>query len=172
MSDPRILGLTLMAISIAAFLGSTTEALPAETFFPAMLLFAIGAYKFLRSNHEAMSKAEERAARAVRPSMRENRNARALADRQAAAKAIGIAPSDAASVPHEDEPNFDTRDNAIELDVPAAVGQLNVMTDVSFPLEIQTGDALADQLSKLNKLLEQGVLTEEEYAIAKAKILG
>ena len=44
--------------------------------------------------------------------------------------------------------------------------------DVSFPVEVQRGDALADQLLKLNKLLTQGILTEQEYAIAKAKLLG
>ena len=47
-----------------------------------------------------------------------------------------------------------------------------VTTDVSFPVEVQQGDALADQLQKLNQLLSQGVLTEEEYAVAKAKLLG
>ena len=49
---------------------------------------------------------------------------------------------------------------------------LVVTTDVSFPVEVQTGDALADQLKKLNTLMAQGVLTEEEYAVAKAKLLG
>jgi hypothetical protein len=48
---------------------------------------------------------------------------------------------------------------------------LVVATDVSFPVEIQSGDALADPLRKLNQLLEPGVLTEEEYAVAKAKLL-
>jgi hypothetical protein len=170
MSDPRILGLTLMAISVAAFLGSTSEVLPPETFFPAMLLFAMGAFKFLRANHEALSKAEERP---VRPTVGENRNARALADRQSAAgAAIGVAPNAGGGAAHRDEPAVDAHVHAIEIGVPAAVGQLEVTTDVSFPIEIQKGDALADQLSKLNRLLEQRVLTEEEYAIAKAKLLG
>jgi len=47
-----------------------------------------------------------------------------------------------------------------------------VATDVSFPVEIQSADALADQLRKFIPLLEQGVLTEEEYAVAKTKLLG
>ncbi len=47
-----------------------------------------------------------------------------------------------------------------------------VSTDVSFPIEVQSADALADPLRKLSQLLEQGVLTEEEYAVAKAKLLG
>jgi hypothetical protein len=46
-----------------------------------------------------------------------------------------------------------------------------VATDVSFPIEVQSGDALADQLRKLNQLLEQGILTAEEYAAAKTKLL-
>jgi len=46
-----------------------------------------------------------------------------------------------------------------------------VATDVSFPVAVQAGDALADPLRKLNQLLEQGVLTAEEYAVAKSKIL-
>ena len=179
MSDPRILGLTLMAVAIVAFLGSTSEALPPETFFPAMALFAIGAFKFLRSNHEAMAKAEQRAKNAVSPKIRENRLARALADKQAAAKAIGLPPSTRvepmASSDTSDEmaTEMATDVNAIELDDASGnEEELNVTTDVSFPVEVQTGDALADQLGKLNRLLEQGVLTEEEYAIAKTKLLG
>ena len=171
MSDPRILGLTLMAISVAAFLGSTSEALPAETFFPAMLLFAIGAFKFLRANHEALSKAEKPAQSAVRPALRAKRDARGLANRRAASKALGIASSSAVATPHQDGSGFDSNVHAIELDVPASVGPLDIRTDVSFPIEIQESDALADQLGKLNQLLKQSVLTEEEYAIAKAKLL-
>ena len=60
---------------------------------------------------------------------------------------------------------------AIELDQPEGE-PLVVMPDVSFPVEVQRGDALADQLRKLNQLLTQGILTEEEYAIAKARLLG
>jgi hypothetical protein len=47
-----------------------------------------------------------------------------------------------------------------------------VATDVSFPVEVQSADALAGQLRKLIQLLEHVVLTEEEYAVAKAKLLG
>ena len=59
--------------------------------------------------------------------------------------------------------------DAIEID--DQDGDFEVATDVSFPVEVQTGDALADQLKKLNQLMAQGVLTEEEYAVAKAKLL-
>jgi hypothetical protein len=59
MSDPRILGLTLMAISSATFLGTTSNTPLAVTFFPALALFALGAIRFLKSNHEALKRAED-----------------------------------------------------------------------------------------------------------------
>jgi hypothetical protein len=46
-----------------------------------------------------------------------------------------------------------------------------VTPDVSFPVEVQAGDVLVDELRKLNRLMSQGILTEEEYAIAKSKLL-
>jgi hypothetical protein len=60
MSDPRITGRALMAISIAALIGTTSDTLPPITFFPALVLFAAGAMRFLRTNHEALEKAEKR----------------------------------------------------------------------------------------------------------------
>ena len=133
MSDPRILGLTLMAISIVTFLGSTWGSLPAVSLFPALGLFAVGAFEFLRTNHEEMAKAERRAQRAVNnPRIRENPHIRTLGD--------------------VDEALVDT-------------------SDVCLPLEVQTGEALADRLGKPNQLLEKSVLTEEEYALAKARLL-
>ena len=170
MSDPRVLGLGLMAVATIAFLGTTSETLPAATFFPALLLFVIGAFKFLRQNRSAMAEAEERAKRAVRPGLRENRGARSLADRQTwgpAGSASNAEPDSPSSHPPTPAPSMS---QPIEIDLEE--DDLQVGTDVSFPLEAQKGDALADQLTKLNRLLEQGVLTEEEYAIAKAKLLG
>ena len=52
-----------------------------------------------------------------------------------------------------------SRPDPIELDAPD--GELVVTPDVSFPVEVQRGDALADQLRKLNQLLTQGILTED-----------
>jgi len=47
-----------------------------------------------------------------------------------------------------------------------------VTTDVSFPLEVQQQNSLAEQLQKLSKLREGGILSDDEFAIAKAKLLG
>jgi len=173
MSDPRLTGLMLMAISIAAFVGTTNDKLPPMTFFPALVLFAAGALKFLRSNHEALERAEKRTQRALNPVLAENQQARGLAERQAARR--GAALNHSGDGDPDANPAWATHKNtiapgeAIEFD--DQEDELVVATDVSFPIEIQAGDALADQLGKLNHLLEQGVLTAEEYAVAKTKLL-
>jgi len=46
-----------------------------------------------------------------------------------------------------------------------------VTTDVSFPVELQESRSLAEQLQKLQRLCEDGVITVEEFSIAKAKLL-
>ena len=173
MSDPRIAGLCLMAIALAAFVGTNSNLLPPATFFPALALFAAGAIKFMRSNHVALEKAEKRAYRAVQPVIRENRQAEAHANRQAARQGEALSHSgafeDGQTRPHNSPQSAYATAEPIELDLEE--DDFVVATDVSFPVEVQTGDALADQLGKLNRLLEQGVLTEEEYAVAKAKLL-
>ncbi len=58
-----------------------------------------------------------------------------------------------------------------EIEINELEADFVVATDVSFPVAVQAGDALADPLRKLNRLLEQGVLTAEQYAVAKTKIL-
>ncbi len=175
MSDPRISGLALMGLAIAAFLGSTTEQLPAITFFPALVLFVIGAFRFMRANSVAMARAEKEIERRIHPRLPESRQAQAHAERLAARR--GLALSSVAEL--DDDPEraarlasgASTRGplDAVALD--EGDTELIVSGDVSFPIEVQRGDALADQLRKLSQLLAQGVLTEEEYAVAKAKLL-
>ena len=171
MSDPRLLGLTLMAISIVAFLGTTSQQLPAAVFFPALALFLIGAFQFLRSNHEASSREDARIRRARNAGLRPNRNAETLAERQARSPETGVPrpTADASTSGSADTAHPGAQPNALAIDVEE--GDLQVETDLSFPVEVQSADALADQLGKLSRLLEQGILTQEEYAVAKAKLL-
>jgi len=172
MSDPRMTGLALMAIATSAFVGTTSNSLPPVTFFPALALFCTGAWKFLRSNHHALEEAEKRAHKAVNPVIRENRHASAHAERQAQRRGEtlnSLASDENANAPDpEAASRLSQRD---EIDFEAAPGEFQVETDVSFPVEVQSGEALADQLRKLNSLLEQGILTAEEYAVAKTKLL-
>lgn len=173
MSDPRITGLMLMAISITAFVGTTSNTLPPVTFFPALVLFAAGAIKFLKSNHEALERAEDKAHEAVNPRLSENRHAQAHAQRQAERQGSALGHSGALDGNANAIASADADHIALGgyVEIDDRTDDFVVATDVSFPVEIQSGDALADQLSKLNQLLEQGVLTAEEYAVAKTKLL-
>jgi hypothetical protein len=46
-----------------------------------------------------------------------------------------------------------------------------VTTDVSFPVELQAQGTLADQIAKLRRLADDGIINEDEFAVAKAKLL-
>jgi len=176
MKNGRSTGLILMAVAVAAFLGSTAEVLPPATFFPALALFAIGGLTFFKSTREAIAEAELRTQAKLRPVIRENRSAQAAAERTAKRRGsvlneinAGLPAPAPGSAAQSSMPAAPDRE-AIELD--QQEGDLVVLPDVSFPVEVQRGDALADQLRKLNQLLTQGILTEQEYAIAKARLLG
>lgn len=174
-SQNRTTGLASMAVSTAAFVGTTSDVLPAVTFFPALALFLCGAFWFLRSNRAAHEEAERRVKRATDPRLRPNRHAEAHAMRQAQRRGEGLDRSSAAGRPTRPAPADPPRDavpSGEALDFDPSPGEFLVETDVSFPVDVQEGDALADQLKKLSQLLEQGVLTAEEYAVAKAKLLG
>jgi Short C-terminal domain len=188
----RAMGLLWMGIAVAAFLGTTSETLPAAVFFPALLLFGFGAFQFMKSNSEALAEADRRTQEMLRPVIREDHAAANAAERRAMRRGealnalngqgdvarvrpgrTAVRAAAAGALAADAAPTSTERD-AIELDleVEAEDPTLVITTDVSFPLEVQRGDALADQLRKLNHLLTQGVLTEAEYAIAKAKLLG
>jgi hypothetical protein len=178
MSDPRIMGLLLMTLATLAFLGTTSQTLPAATFFPALVLFAIGAFKFLKSNSLEMAKAEKRVERRVNPALRQNQFAQEYAERLATMRGnpLMAAADPAALEQAEREARLasgrrpaEPQDHAIEID--DQEDDFVVATDVSFPVEVQASDVLVDELRKLNWLMSQGVLTEEEYAVAKAKLL-
>ena len=173
MSDPRFTGLILMATAIAAFLGTTSNSLPSVTFFPALILFAAGAIKFMKTNHVALEKAEEKADRAVHPQLRENRHAQAHAQRQAERRGSALSHSGALDENANTIASADSDHIALGgyIEIEDRSDDFVVATDVSFPVEVQSGDALADQLRKLNQLLQQGILSAEEYAVAKTKLL-
>lgn len=178
MSDPRMTGLSLMGLSIAAFLGTTTQMLPSVTFFPALAVFVLGAIKFLRANKVELAKAEKRVERKLNPKIRTNQHARAHAERLAARRGSAISSlngsdAEAAARLTSNRMAIGTPGgDAIEIEIGKDQADLVVTTDISFPVEVQMSDALADQLKKLNQLMTRGVLTEEEYAVAKAKLLG
>ncbi|MBK7950543.1 MAG: SHOCT domain-containing protein [Deltaproteobacteria bacterium] len=185
MQNKRSTGLILMGLAVAAFLGSTSEALPPEAFFPALALFSIGAVVFFKSSRAALAEADRQTQAKLHPTLRENRSALAQAERQAQRRGAALSSlnADAAGPMRPPTRSAATRRSATATDpsdpsdlaeielVDVQEEELQITQDVSFPIEIQRGDALADQLRKLNLLLTQGILTEQEYAIAKAKLL-
>jgi hypothetical protein len=59
------------------------------------------------------------------------------------------------------------------MDVGVATDEnFKVNSDVSFPVEVQQHDSLAEQILKLQKLKEDGIISDDEMTIAKAKLLG
>ncbi len=60
MSDPRMTGLALMAISTAALVGTTSSSLPPITFLPALVLSVAGSIHFVQTDHIAILQAERR----------------------------------------------------------------------------------------------------------------
>lgn len=174
MSDPRMPGLVLMGLASATFVATTAQVIPSIAFFPALVVFCLGALKFMKSNRVEMTKSERRVERRVNPVIRENVHAQAHAERLAAKRGSALS----ALSESDDEAERAARlasggtDAAAGIEIGESDDDFVVTNDVSFPVEVQSGDALADQLKKLNALMAQGVLTEEEYAIAKAKLLG
>ena len=198
MPQSRLSGLLLIVMGALAFLGTTNQMLPAIAFFPALIVCALGCFVFLRANHEAMQQAElqrtERRNPVIKP-----RAAEAHAERQAAASGGSLADLDtrdgrsaaqatAAPQVQDDELVLYEVDQGAS-DESAVVGSLEsdgngngaaeeendpgfvVTTDVSFPLEIQQQGSLADQIAKLRRLADDKIISEEEFAVAKAKLL-
>lgn len=175
MSDPRPLGLLLIGLSILAFLGSTHELLPAATFFPALALFTIGAFQLVRGQ-QRIGRQETPPPRTEPGRTRPDRLSRphpSLAVRGAPVSGWPSAPPP--PLPGVSGPERVARSSptpeAGEIDLEDEVEDFVVSTDVSFPLEIQRREALADRLRELSQLLDQGVLSEAEYVLARTKLL-
>jgi len=197
MKEPRKVGLALIFLGVVILLGNTTEALPPEAFFAGLFLYPIGGYLFFTGSRVAIREAEARAARIRAPRLKnetaekfagmqkKNIEANGSVDSQvrtAGSPAIpGTQPQ--AQAGNDDvtsEPNNDATHASASSNVASspAIGPIDaesdnfkVTSDVSFPIEVQQHDSLADQLTKLHRLKEDGIISADEMAIAKAKLL-
>ena len=171
MDSPRKSGSALFLGGVLVFVGINSNLLAPE-FFPVGLIMApAGLLLFMKGNREAMERAEERAQRAVERPKIGSVTADAFADQQA--KSI-------AERGHVDSRLRPTRTLAGDVDALELRDELefeddgeefSVSTDVSFPVDVQQRGALADEIRKLQRLLEDGVIDEREFAAAKAKLL-
>ena len=184
MKEPRVIGLALICLAVLILLGNTTEALPPAAFWAGLALYPIGGFLFFKGSREALQKAERRAKRIRDPRLRNE-----TAERYAKKQARNI--ENHGTVDEQIHRVRSEESNATSIDSPAGTSaaaeispinlgaespkinddNLKVSTDVSFPIEIQEQDSLADQILKLQTLQENGIITAEEMAIAKAKLL-
>ena len=65
---------------------------------------------------------------------------------------------------HREPDTLQATVQALDEDAPAS-------TSVPIPMAAQPAESLSEKLLGLNKLKEQGILTDEEFAAAKAKTL-
>jgi len=125
--------------------------------------------------------ADERTRRALNPTIRNQTMERFAAQQERTdgqliasleAREIGVVAARRAEAPQIDaeEIVLCEVDQAAEAGSDAEDSDFVVSTDVSFPLEIQEQGSIADQLEKLRKLHEGGIINDEELSIAKAKL--
>ena len=170
-------GLALLAIGMGTFAGTTNGLLPAVAFWPALAVSALGCFVFMRANRVHLEAAERKASRAVNPTIR-NRGAQENADRQARTdgqRLAALATERPGPSPDRGAATAAPREillSDVEPAAPSGKEKFVVSTDVSVPLEVQQKASLADQIVKLQKLLEDGTISAEEFAAAKAKLLG
>ncbi len=183
MKEPRKVGLALICLGVVVLLGNTTEALPPEAFFAGLVLYPIGGYLFFKGSREAIRQAEARAARIRAPRLKNETAEKYAAKQKSNIEAHGSV--DAQVLTQSPQPakavvTSQTRGGAepalheVEVDVGPDADEdddFAVTSDVSFPLEVQEQDSLAEQIMKLQKLREDGIISDEEMTIAKAKLL-
>lgn len=176
MSNPRTTGLLLLLTGVLVLMGNTMDVLPPEAFWAGLMTYPIGGYLFFMGSRRAIEEAETRTARRLDP-QRGNAGGEAHAERQAAGanpnapRPVGVSEviESFGNIPQEQlSQSVDPGEDITETETQ----EFKVTTDVSFPVELQEEGKLADQLQKLSKLHEQGILSAEELAMAKSKLLG
>lgn len=180
----RTRGLLLIATGALVFAGTNAQMLPAESFFPALLVCGLGVVLFVKGNREVAEVEQKRIRHALDPGLR-NRTAEQHASHQAQVDGQLLASLADREARHASagtlRPAEADADEIVLFEVsgtPAAAAKGDgdesgfvVSTDVSFPVEIQESRSLAEQIEKLQRLREDGVITAEEFSIAKAKLL-
>ncbi len=184
-TNDRSRGLALLALGTTVFAGTTNHMLPAIAFWPASFVCAIGVVLFMKGNRAALEQAETETRRALNPPVR-SPNSEQHAEQQAhtngcvlqalesrAARSAATLSTETNQVAENEIVLYEV--NSADVQEKAADAEDNdgfvVTRDVSFPLEVQEQTSLADQLEKLQKLRRDGIISPEEFAIAKAKLL-
>jgi hypothetical protein len=175
MKNPRFTGLLLLLAGVLVLMGNTMDVLPPEAFWAGLLTYPIGGYLFFMGSREAIERIETRTARALNPQLKNapgDSFARLQARSSVHPHAPELAGSEEPSSGIGDSPRRPAPSEPLALhDLQEEDTDFKAESDVSFPVEIQERQSLADQLEKLTKLQQQGIISAEEYAVAKAKLL-
>jgi hypothetical protein len=175
MKDPRRTGLLLLLTATALFAASADDVIPAEAFFIGVLLAPLGAVLFMTGNREATEEFERQLERNLNPTLK-NTVAMKNADLQAQQNLQHNARR--GHVAHSVNENRVFDGELLLCDISETLETLDdndeamkIETDVSFPVEVQEHEALADQLEKLRRLAADGALSQKEFEAAKARLL-
>ena len=168
MNNPRFTGLLLLLIGVLVLFGNTLDVFPPQAFWAGLVMYPIGGYLFFVGSRRANDPAFLRAQRAA-----EARSGGA-GERSAQAGADG---EDARPVQ-----TFDSISREIvaaarkPAEMPAASPAASpaTSTDSGAPAPTRATASqppgIAEQLAKLQKLHQQGIISADELAIAKAKL--
>ena len=166
MANPRFNGLMLCLLGVLTLLGNTLDVLPPAAFWVGLLMYPIGGYLVFVGSRGARDEAGARPSRSggARPANRPGSAPAAPQVRRAAASppARPQAPASPRATPVANELVLPADDDS---------EGMAVSTDVSFPVELQENARVADEIQKLHRLQREGVISAEELAIAKSKLL-
>jgi len=182
MNNPRFTGLLLLLTGVLVLMGNTLDALPPQAFWAGLLTYPIGGYLFFMGSRQSMGRFSPGASPAPRSERVE-----------APPRRAPVAPAVQPPVEPVEEPSAGSRiveslrrpapapapDSAPRpaRPEPLAFPDLDENGDFDQPeagrrVEVQQRPNVADELDKLAKLQRQGIISAEEYAVAKAKLLG
>ena len=197
MKNPRFTGLLLLLTGVLVLMGNTLDVLPPAAFWAGLVTYPIGGYLFFTGSRQAIEKFETRATRSQSPKPAADEG---HAPRPAQRAASTRPPEKISDVIRSFDPNAESRtpDSTspraqgagappagrdqlalyeIEADGDASGaasgnGRFKVTPAAPRPTETQEAGSVADQIEKLAKLHRQGIISAEELAVAKAKLLG
>ncbi|MGH0036404.1 MAG: SHOCT domain-containing protein [Myxococcota bacterium] len=182
--NSRVGGLLFIGIGAGIFGGINGELLPPELVWVGLALAGFGFFRFMKANRKAMRVEERRLEQALHPRI-DLKQAKAYNERMARrAEELGVS----AAGPRErqaaisiadavaDETTDETTDELVLYEVDDAEAtpvaeDFKISSDVSFPVEVQESRNLSEEIARLRRLHEDGVITAEEFHIAKAKLL-
>ncbi|HIG68785.1 MAG TPA: hypothetical protein EYG46_20410 [Myxococcales bacterium] len=180
MNEPRKLGLALILLGVIVLRGNTTEALPPEGFFAGLFLYPVGGDLFFKGSRQAINRTEVRVATLRAPKLKNESAERFAQQQRSTLDAHGSVEArirkrkQKAPDANRDSKFSRSSDERLLLDADSFKDEedSSVSSYVSFALEVQEHDSLADQIMKLQKLGEDGIISDDEIAVAKSKRLG